>query len=110
MNKLYYSLPFVLLLSAFYALRDDVNTYISTMWVGELLSYVSKACTNSSLFNILLALTLCCFFLIIGKKYIIVKGVYLGVAVSSLQYHIFIPTIIGCLPKLTSLILVMIRC
>lgn len=74
MNKLYYSLPFVLLLSAFYALRDDVNTYISTMWVGELLSYVSKACTNSSLFNILLALTLCCFFLIIGKKIYHSKG------------------------------------
>lgn len=51
MNKLYCYLLSILSLSGFYALRSDINTYISKMWVGELFAYVFKACTLSTLFN-----------------------------------------------------------
>lgn len=44
------------------------------MWVGELFAYVFKACTLSTLFNILLILALCCFSIIVGKKIYHSKG------------------------------------
>lgn len=68
MSKFYYSLLITLFLSGFYALRSDIETYISQMWVGELFDYVYKACTTNNLFNFLFTLTLVYFFFIIGKK------------------------------------------
>lgn len=67
MNKLYCFLLSILSLSGFYALRSDINAYISKMWVGELFAYVFKACSISILFNILLILSLCYFSFIVGK-------------------------------------------
>lgn len=67
MNKLYCFLLSILSLSCFYALRSDINVYISKMWVGELFAYVFKACSISTLFNILLILALCYFSFIVGK-------------------------------------------
>lgn len=68
MNKLCYSLLATLFLSGFYALRSDIETYISKMWVGELFDYVYKACTTNNWFNFLFTLTLALFFFIIGRK------------------------------------------
>lgn len=68
MNKLCYSLLATLFLSGFYALRSDIEAYISKMWVGELLGYVYKACITNDLFNFLFTLTLASLFFIIGKK------------------------------------------
>lgn len=67
MNKLYCFLLSILSLSCFYALRSDINVYISKMCVGELFAYVFKACSISTLFNILLILALCYFSFIVGK-------------------------------------------
>lgn len=67
MNKLYCFLLSILSLSGIYALRSDINAYISKMWVGELFAYVFKACSISILFNILLILSLCYFSFIVGK-------------------------------------------
>ena len=68
MNKLCYSLLATLFLSGFYALRSDIETYISKMWVGELFGYVYKACITNDWFNFLFTLTLALLFFIIGKK------------------------------------------
>lgn len=74
MNKLCYSLLATLFLSGFYALRSDIETYISQMWVGELFDYVYKACTTNNLFNFLFTLTLALLFFIIGRKVFQSKG------------------------------------
>lgn len=74
MNKLCYSLLATLFLSGFYALRSDIETYISQMWVGELFDYVNKACTTNNLFNFLFTLTLALLFFIIGRKVFQSKG------------------------------------
>lgn len=74
MNKLYCFLLSILSLSGFYALRSDIDAYISKIWVGELFAYVFNACTISTLFNILLILVLCCFSIIVGKKIYHSKG------------------------------------
>lgn len=74
MRKLYYSLFATLFLSGLYALRSDIETYISTMWVGQLFGYVYKACTTSGWFNFLFALTLICIFITIGKNVYHSKG------------------------------------
>lgn len=78
MSKFYYSLLVTLLLSGFYALRSDIETYISQMWVGELFDYVYKACTTNNWFNFLFTLTLVYFFFIIGKKVFQSNGSVLG--------------------------------
>lgn len=74
MNKLCYSLLATLFLSGFYALRSDIETYISKMWVGELFDYVYKACTTNNWFNFLFTLTLALLFFIIGRKVFQSKG------------------------------------
>lgn len=74
MNKLCYSLLATLFLSGFYALRSDIETYISKMWVGELFGYVYKACITNDLFNFLFTLTLASLFFVIGKKVFQSKG------------------------------------
>lgn len=74
MRKLYYSLFATLFLSGLYALRSDIETYISTMWVGQLFGYVYKACTTNGWFNFLFALTLICLFTTIGKNVYHSKG------------------------------------
>lgn len=78
MSKSYYSLLITLFLSGFYALRSDIETYISQMWVGELFDYVYKACITNDLFNFLFTLTLVYFFLIIVKKVFQSNGSVLG--------------------------------
>lgn len=57
-----------LVLSCLYALRSDVEAYIGTMWMGDLLAYIYKACTTNELFNILLSWTIVCFIFVMGKK------------------------------------------
>lgn len=74
MSKSYYSLLVTLLFSGFYALRSDIETYISKMWVGELFDYVYKACITNDLFNFLFTLTLAYVFFIIGRKVFQSKG------------------------------------
>lgn len=74
MNKLCYSLLATLFLSGFYALRSDIEAYISKMWVGELLGYVYKACITNDLFNFLFTLTLASLFFVIGRKEYQSKG------------------------------------
>lgn len=74
MSKSYYSLLVTLLFSGFYALRSDIETYISKMWVGELFDYIYKACITSNWFNFLFTLTLAYFFFIIGRKVFQSKG------------------------------------
>ena len=74
MSKFYYSLLITLFLSGFYALRSDIETYISQMWVGELFDYVYKACTTNNWFNFLFTLTLALLFFIIGRKVFQSKG------------------------------------
>lgn len=74
MNKLFYSLFATLFLSGLYALRSDIETYISKMWVGELFDYVYKACTTNNWFNFLFTLTLALLFFIIGRKVFQSKG------------------------------------
>ena len=74
MNKLCYSLLATLFLSGFYALRSDIETYISKMWVGELFGYVYKACITNDLFNFLFTLTLASLFFVIGRKEYQSKG------------------------------------
>lgn len=74
MSKFYYSLLVTLFLSGFYALRNDIETYISKMWVGELFGYVYKACITNNWFNFLFTLTLVYFFFFIGKKVFQSKG------------------------------------
>ena len=74
MSKLYYSLFTTLFLSGLYALRSDIETYISTMWVGQLFGYLYKACTTNGWFNFLFALTLICIFTTIGKNVYHSKG------------------------------------
>lgn len=74
MSKLYHSLFATLFLSGLYALRSDIETYISTMWVGQLFGYVYKACTTNGWFNFLFALTLICIFTTIGKNVYHSKG------------------------------------
>ena len=78
MNKLYYLLLATLFLSGLYALRSDIETYISKMWVGELFDYVYKACITNDLFNFLFTLTLASLFFIIGKKVFQSNGSVLG--------------------------------
>ena len=78
MSKSYYSLIVTLLFSGFYALRSDIETYISQMWVGKLFNYVYKACTTNNWFNFLFTLTLVYFFLIIVKKVFQSNGSVLG--------------------------------
>lgn len=73
-TKLYCSLLVTLFFSGLYALRSDVEDYVSTMWIGELFEYVYKACTTNSLFNFLFTLTLASFFFIIGWKIYQSKG------------------------------------
>ncbi len=63
-----------LVFSCLYALRSDVEAYIGTMWMGDLLAYIYKACTTNELFNILLLLTIVCSICIIGKKVYNSKG------------------------------------
>lgn len=70
----YYSLPTLLFFSGLYALRSDIENCIDNMWVGDLLSYVYKACTTSDLFNILLTLSLVYIFYTLGKKIYLIKG------------------------------------
>lgn len=78
MNKLYYLLLATLFLSGLYALRSDIETYISKMWVGELFDYVYKACITNDLFNFLFTLTLASLFFVIGKKVFQSNGSVLG--------------------------------
>ena len=78
MSKSYYSLLVTLLFSGFYALRSDIETYISQMWVDKLFNYVYKACTTNNWFNFLFPLTLVYFFFIIGKKVFQSNGSVLG--------------------------------
>lgn len=78
MSKSYYSLIVTLLFSGFFALRSDIETYISQMWVGKLFNYVYKACTTNNWFNFLFTLTLVYFFLIIVKKVFQSNGSVLG--------------------------------
>lgn len=73
-SKLYCSLLVTLFFSGLYALRSDVEDYVSTMWVGELFEYIYKACTTNSLFNFLFTLTLVSLFFIIGRKIYQSKG------------------------------------
>lgn len=77
-NKLYYLLLATLFLSGLYALRSDIETYISKMWVGELFDYVYKECITNDLFNFLFTLTLASLFFIIGKKVFQSNGSVLG--------------------------------
>lgn len=74
MNKLYYSLFATLFLSGLYALRSDIETYVSEIWVGKSFGYVYKACTTNGWFNFLFALTLICLFATIGKNVYHSKG------------------------------------
>ena len=78
MNKLYYLLLVTLFFSGLYALRSDVEDYVSTMWVGELFDYVYKACITNYLFNFLFTLTLASLFFVIGKKVFQSNGSVLG--------------------------------
>ena len=73
-SKAYCSLLFTLFLSGIYALRSDIETYVSEIWVGKLFGYVYKACTTNNLFNFLFALTLACIFVVVGRKVYQSKG------------------------------------
>ena len=66
------------ILLCLYALRSDVEDYVSTMWVGELFDYVYKACITNDLFNFLFTLTLVSLFFVIGKKVFQSNGSVLG--------------------------------
>lgn len=74
MSKLYYSLFATLFLSGLYALRSDIETYVSEIWIGKSFGYVYKACTTNGWFNFLFALTLICLFATIGKNVYHSKG------------------------------------
>lgn len=73
-REVYFSLLVTLFLSGFYALRGDIETYVSKTWVGDLFEYVYKACTTNSLFNFLFTLALVSLFFIIGRKLYQSKG------------------------------------
>lgn len=74
MSKLYYSLFATLFLSGLYALRSDIETFVSEIWVGKSFGYVYKACTTNGWFNFLFTLTLICLFATIGKNVYHSKG------------------------------------
>lgn len=74
MSKLYYSLFATLFLSGLYALRSDIETYVSEIWVGKSFGYVYKACTTNGWFNFLFTLTLICLFATISKNVYHSKG------------------------------------
>ena len=74
MSKLYYSHFATLFLSGLYALRSDIETYVSEIWVGKSFGYVYKACTTNGWFNFLFTLTLICLFATIGKNVYHSKG------------------------------------
>ena len=44
--------------SAAFALRNDINSYFSGMWVGKICECLYTACEENTLFNILFALTI----------------------------------------------------
>ena len=54
------SLLIALLCSGVYALRAEIETYVSSMWVGGLCRYLFDACEENVLFNCLLALSIIC--------------------------------------------------
>ena len=58
----------VLIFSGLYALKDDVDAYISEMWVGTFCGYVNKACAASLLFNLLLTIAIICIFMAVAKR------------------------------------------
>lgn len=56
-------LPFLLialLCSGVYALRFEIETYVSSMWAGELCMHLHDACEGNVLFNRMLALSIIC--------------------------------------------------
>ena len=54
------SLLIALLCSGVYALRAEIETYVSSMWVGGLCRHLFDACEGNVLFNCLLALAIFC--------------------------------------------------
>lgn len=70
----FHSLLFILFLSGLYALRCDIEVYISNMWLGQLCEYVFKACITNNWFNFLFTLTLAYAFVVQGVKVYNSKG------------------------------------
>lgn len=69
-NHLLPSLLIALLCSGVYALRAEIETYVSSMWVGGLCRHLFDACEGDVLFNCLLALTIiCCTFFVWRRIY-----------------------------------------
>lgn len=54
------SLLIALLCSGAYALRSEIETYVSGMWVGGLCKHLFNACEGNLLFNCLLTLAIIC--------------------------------------------------
>ena len=78
MTNRYYTLIVLLVFSGLYALRNDIENYISKVWVGDFIEYVYKSCVTNALFNILLTLTLIALSFNVGKSMFNRKGNVLG--------------------------------
>lgn len=74
MTNRYYTFIVLLVFSGLYALRSEVENYVSKMWVGDFIEYVYKACACNALFNILLTLALMVSSFVVGKRTFYGKG------------------------------------
>lgn len=74
MTNRFYTYLAILVFSGLYALKSEIENYISKMWVGDFIEYVYKACMINMLFNILLTLALISSAFVVGKKTFNGKG------------------------------------
>lgn len=74
MTNRFYTYLAILVFSGLYALKSEIENYISKMWVGDFIEYVYKACMINMLFNILLTLALISLAFVVGKKTFNGKG------------------------------------
>ena len=73
-KTIFHALVLSLAFSALYALREEVDTYIDSTWVGDLLAYVGIACTTSHLFNGLLLVAIVAAACLVGNSIYTGKG------------------------------------
>ena len=74
MTNRFFTYLAILILFGLYALKSEIENYISKMWVEDFIEYVYKACLTNMLFNILLILALISSAFVVGKKTFNGKG------------------------------------
>lgn len=73
-KTIYCALALSLVFSGLYALRGQVEMYVDSTWVGDLLAYVGTACNTSHLFNCLCCVSFVVIAYIAGHKIYCGKG------------------------------------